>query len=53
MKGNSVFKGYFKNEQLTRDALSEDEWFKTGDIGVYMPNGAIKIIDRIANIIKT
>lgn len=53
VKGSSVFKGYFKDEELTRETLTDDGWFKLGDIGMLMPNGSIKVIDRIKNICKT
>lgn len=51
-KGNSIFKGYFKNAAKTAEALSEDGWLASGDVGVVFPNGSIKIIDRAKNIFK-
>ena len=51
-QGNSIFKGYFKNEEKTREALSEDGWLASGDVGMVHPNGSIKIIDRAKNIFK-
>lgn len=51
-QGNSIFKGYFKNEEKTREALSEDGWLASGDVGMVYPNGSIKIIDRAKNIFK-
>lgn len=53
VKGHCVFKGYYKNEALTKQTLTPDGWLKLGDIGTILPNGSIKIIDRIKNICKT
>ena len=33
VKGPSVFKGYFKNEEMTKEVFTEEGYFKTGDIG--------------------
>ena len=33
--------------------MTEDGWYRTGDIAMYLPNGAFKIVDRIYNISKT
>ena len=49
-KGNITMKGYLKNERATREAFSGG-WFHTGDLGVCMPDGYIKIKDRSKDII--
>eukprot|EP00475_Leptophrys_vorax_P033953 TRINITY_DN5424_c0_g1_i1.p1 TRINITY_DN5424_c0_g1~~TRINITY_DN5424_c0_g1_i1.p1 ORF type:complete len:786 (-),score=238.13 TRINITY_DN5424_c0_g1_i1:2379-4736(-) len=50
-RGAAVFKGYYKNEEATRDTF-DGEWFCTGDIGRFNPNGTLSIIDRKKNIFK-
>lgn len=52
MYGPSIFKGYYKREDKTAEAFTEDGWFLTGDVAMVYPNGSIKIIDRSKNIFK-
>nr|WP_315591448.1 acyl-CoA synthetase [uncultured Cupriavidus sp.] len=49
-RGNICMKGYLKNDKATREAFAGG-WFHTGDLGVLMPDGYIKIKDRSKDII--
>mmetsp|Transcript_33898 Transcript_33898/g.29687 ORF Transcript_33898/g.29687 Transcript_33898/m.29687 type:complete len:725 (+) Transcript_33898:105-2279(+) len=53
LRGPTIMNGYFKNEEATKKALTEDGWFHTGDIGRINPNGTLSIIDRRKNMFKT
>ncbi|GBM56418.1 Long-chain-fatty-acid--CoA ligase 5 [Araneus ventricosus] len=52
IKGHNVFKGYFKNPEKTVEAFDDEGWFHSGDIGMWLPNGTLKLIDRKKNIMK-
>lgn len=54
IRGACVMKEYYQNETETKHAFNYDKgWFSTGDIGQWMSNGALKLIDRKKNLIKT
>ena len=53
VKGPSVFKGYFKNEEMTKEVFTEEGYFKTGDIGHIDEEGYLHITDRKKEMFKT
>lgn len=52
VKGPQLFTGYYKEKEKTQQAFDADGFFHTGDVGLILPNGNLKIIDRKSNIIK-
>ncbi|XP_068914101.1 long-chain-fatty-acid--CoA ligase 5 isoform X3 [Tenebrio molitor] len=52
VKGTNVFQGYYKDPEKTEETKDEQGWHHTGDVGMWMPNGTLKIIDRRKHIFK-
>ncbi|KAI9269343.1 hypothetical protein BY458DRAFT_510672 [Sporodiniella umbellata] len=52
VRGSSVTKGYFKQEELTKETITEDGWLRTGDVGEWNTDGTLSVIDRIKNLVK-
>jgi long-chain acyl-CoA synthetase len=50
-KGPSIMKGYYKEPEMTREVLSPDGWFKTGDLGTLDSNNYLFIKGRLKNMI--
>jgi len=53
VRGDNVFPGYFENEQASRDAFTDDGWFRTGDLGEISPDGWLVIKGREKELIVT
>ena len=54
VRGPTVFKGYFRDEEKTKNAVDEDGWLHSGDIAMIIPEhgNTMKIVDRVKNIFK-
>ena len=50
VKGTTITRGYYKNEELNREAFSTDGWFNTGDLG-FLKDGCLTITGRTKDVI--
>lgn len=50
-KGDNVMLGYYNNPEATRDAFTDDGWFRTGDVGYMDKDGYITITGRMKSVI--
>jgi long-chain acyl-CoA synthetase len=50
VRSAGVFKGYFKNDEATREVVDAEGWFHTGDAGFLDPRGHLVIIDRAKDV---
>ena len=49
-KGPNVMKGYWKNDEATREMIDDEDYLHTGDVGRFV-NGKLEITDRIKHMI--
>ncbi|MGD9043949.1 MAG: AMP-binding protein [Desulfobacterales bacterium] len=53
VKANDIFEGYWNSPELTKEVLDDDGWLHTGDVGEWTPEGKLRIVDRVRDIIVT
>jgi long-chain acyl-CoA synthetase len=51
VRGANVMQGYYKDEELSREVITQDGWLKTGDLGVLHPSGFLELRGRLKNMI--
>lgn len=52
VRGNNVAMGYYMMPEKTKEEWDEDGFFHTGDIGQFVSDGSIRIVDRKKNLVK-
>ena len=53
VKGDFVMCGYWRREQATQEAFTEDGWMKTGDVAIVRPDGNLEIVGRLSEMFKS
>ena len=50
LRGDTIFKGYYRKSETTTAAITKDGWLKTGDVGQIAEDGQLEIVDRKKDI---
>jgi fatty-acyl-CoA synthase len=53
VSGALLFDGYFDNPEATAEALTDDGWFRTGDVAALDDDGFYSIVGRVKDVIRT
>ncbi len=53
IRSDTVFGGYFKDDEATREVLSDEGWLRSGDVGHLDEDGYLTITDRLKDILVT
>ncbi|MFD6761418.1 class I adenylate-forming enzyme family protein [Streptomyces roseolus] len=51
VRGQSLFRGYWRNEEATRAAFAPGGWFRTGDLARMDADGRVSIVDRLTDMV--
>ncbi|MGV9315468.1 class I adenylate-forming enzyme family protein [Streptomyces sp. NPDC003691] len=51
LRGQSLIRGYWRDEAATAAAFTPDGWFRTGDLGVVGADGRIAVVDRVKDVV--
>ncbi|CAA9425394.1 MAG: Long-chain-fatty-acid--CoA ligase [uncultured Pyrinomonadaceae bacterium] len=51
IRGKMVFGGYYQNPEATKEAFTEDGWFRSGDLGKFDERGNLHIVGRSKDVI--
>ena len=51
-RGYNIIQEYYKRPEINEETFDKDGWFHSGDIAMWLPNGALQIIDRKKDIFK-
>ncbi|MFD3727875.1 class I adenylate-forming enzyme family protein [Streptomyces sp. NPDC058671] len=51
LRGQSLIRGYWRNEAATRAAFNDDGWFRTGDLARVDADGRVSIVDRLTDMV--
>ncbi|WP_371258578.1 class I adenylate-forming enzyme family protein [Streptomyces sp. CC53] len=51
LRGQSLVRGYWRDERATADAFTDDGWFRTGDLALVREDGRVSVVDRIKDVV--